>query len=64
VKVAKSLKETDRRALLEEMSTLEVDADISPEAITRIGSTSPMSTDFASGLAATGPGLEARRDDA
>jgi hypothetical protein len=34
--VAKSLDEPDRRALLEEMSSLQPDADLSPEAITKV----------------------------
>jgi len=34
--VAKSLDEPERRALIEEMSALETDADLSPEAITRV----------------------------
>ncbi|GHG84588.1 hypothetical protein GCM10012319_40450 [Comamonas sp. KCTC 72670] len=34
--VAKSLSEPDRRKLLEEMSTLESDADLSPEVITKV----------------------------
>lgn len=34
--VAKSLNETERRKLLEEMSALEPDADLSPEAITKV----------------------------